>query len=369
MKTILFIHSSAELYGSDRSLLNIIKHLDKKKYKCFVVLPSEGKLKDELERIDGCSVSIYPYAVLRRKNLSFLGMINYLKQTVSSIHYFKKFIYDSKIDIIYTNTSVVFSGAIAAKLTKKRSIWHIREIISNPLERKIIATIVNLFSHKIICNSVATLDAITNKEKGTVIYNVIDTDDVTDIALKKDNTITIGMAGRINRWKGQKLFIEAADQVLKEYPATKFLIAGDVFSGEEYLKEELLDYVKLIGRTEQIEFLGLLNNMNDFYGLVDIFVLPSIKPEPFGLVILEAMARKIPVIATNHGGPVEIIQNEENGFLVSYADSEELANKMLDLIIHEDKRKFIGENGYLNQRSRFSISSYMESLESLLDKT
>ncbi|MGG5341710.1 glycosyltransferase family 4 protein [Enterococcus sp. AZ192] len=367
-KSILFIHSSAELYGSDRSLLNMIKHLDKKKYSCFVVLPTDGKLREELEKIEGCSVSIYSYAVLRRKNLSFFGMLSYLKHTISSLYFFMKYINKSKIDIVYTNTSVVFSGAITAKLKRKKSIWHIREIISNPVERKIISTIVNLFSDKIICNSNATLNSITDKKKGTVIHNVIDTDNIQIPSLKTSNKITIGMAGRINRWKGQKLFIDAANQILVDYPDVKFVIAGDTFSGEEYIKEELLEYVRKINRTEQILFLGLVNNMNDFYGSIDIFVLPSIKPEPFGLVILEAMARKIPVIATKHGGPLEIIQDDENGFLVDYENSEELVSKMNELITDEVRRKSLGEQGYLNQQTKFSLKHYIECLEKVLDE-
>ncbi|OJG98701.1 hypothetical protein RV18_GL003124 [Enterococcus termitis] len=346
----------------------MIKHLDKSKYTCFVVLPTDGKLREELEKIDGCSVSIYSYAVLRRKNLSFLGMLDYLKQTITSLYFFSKYIKQMKIDIVYTNTSVVFSGAIAAKLKRKKSVWHIREIISNSVERKIISTIVNLFSNKIICNSSATLKSITNKEKGDVIHNVIDTDSIQIPSVKSENQITIGMAGRINRWKGQKLFIDAANHILNDYPDVRFLIAGDAFSGEEYIKTELIEYVKKINRTEQILFLGLIDDMNEFYNSIDIFVLPSIKPEPFGLVILEAMARKIPVIATKHGGPLEIIQDNKNGFLVDYKDSDELVTRMSDLIIDETKRKFIGEQGYLNQQAKFSLSHYMECLEKVLDE-
>lgn len=201
-----------------------------------------------------------------------------------------------------------------------------------------------------------------------MIHNVIDTDNIQIPSLKTSNKITIGMAGRINRWKGQKLFIDAANQILVDYPDVKFVIAGDTFSGEEYIKEELLEYVRKINRTEQILFLGLVNNMNDFYGSIDIFVLPSIKPEPFGLVILEAMARKIPVIATKHGGPLEIIQDDENGFLVDYENSEELVSKMNELITDEVRRKSLGEQGYLNQQTKFSLKHYIECLEKVLDE-
>lgn len=369
-KKILFLHSSSELYGSDKSLLNLINKLDRTKYQIYVMLPSQGALVKKLEETNNCKVIIKSIAVLRRKNLTFKGFFDYFCQFFSSIKYLKKFIREQNIDIVYTNTSVVFPGGIAAKSLNKKSVWHVREIISNKYENFFVKKIVNKYADVIIGNSKATLDSIIiDKKKGMVVYNVVDVKSDFLGAEVNNKPFTIGMAGRINRWKGQDYFIDAALKVLEDYPDVIFLIAGDVFEDEDYLKRNLEKKISESGHSEKIKLLGLVSNMEKFYHSLNIFVLPSIKPEPFGLVILEAMAREIPVIATNFGGPSEIIQNDVTGILVEPQNASELANKIKYLINDSEKRKIIAKNGQKMQQEVFSIDEYIQKIQGVLDES
>lgn len=369
MKNILFIHSSSELYGSDKSLLYLVKNIDKQKYGVYILLPEDGPLVDEIKKLDGVTILINSIAVLRRKNLSIRGLVTYWKDFKKSYRYIIESIKKYKIDIVYTNTSVVFPGAIAAKRMKRKSVWHIREIIDNPKERYFIKWIVNKFSNIIISNSKATGNSICKDEsKLRVVYN-----SVGDVSPKVSNqadrkNITIGMAGRINRWKGQKFFIDASEIILQKKSDVKFKIAGAAYSGEEYLEAELVEYIKEKNLENSIELLGQVENMDDFYDAIDIFVLPSIKPEPFGLVIIEAMERGIPVVATNHGGPVEIIDDKTNGFLVDYENSQQLAESCYQLIVNEHLRKTMGKKGKLKKRQVFSLKNTVNSIEKILEK-
>lgn len=190
-------------------------------------------------------------------------------------------------------------------------MWHIREIVKNNFENKVISHIVNHYSDIVITNSKATADAIkVDKEKVRIVYNAVESPKINkNQIIKENNKFVIGMAGRINRWKGQSLFINAAEKVLEKYPDTLFLIAGSAYTGEEYLEEELKDIIEHKKLEKSINLLGQVSKMETFYERIDLFVLPSIQPEPFGLVIIEAMDAGIPVIATNQGGPKEIISN------------------------------------------------------------
>lgn len=369
-KKILFLHSSSELYGSDKSLLNLIDKLDRSKYQLYVMLPSHGELVKELEKTNNCTVIIKPIAILRRKNFTLKGIVNYFSEFFSSVKYLKEFIREKSIDIVYTNTSVVFPGGIAAKSLNKKSVWHIREIISNKYENFFVKKIVNRYADIIIGNSHATLNSIIiDENKGRVIYNVVDIkNDFLDVK-KVSSAFTIGMAGRINRWKGQDFFLDAAFKILEDYPEATFLIAGDVFKGEEYLKKNLERRIAESGYSKNIKLLGLVSNMEKFYRSLDIFVLPSIKPEPFGLVILEAMARDIPVIATNFGGPSEIIQNGVTGILVEPENVLELSNEIKRLINDSEKRMEIARNGQKMQQEKFSIDEYIEKIQGVLDES
>ncbi|WP_129727569.1 glycosyltransferase family 4 protein [Ectobacillus funiculus] len=369
MKKILFLHSSSELYGSDRSLLNLIKNIDRNRFGITVILPEYGPLVDELKKIDNIEVLIKDIATLRRKHLSVKGLIEYTTNFLNSLFYLINIIRKKKIDVVYTNTSVVFPGGIAAKLLGRKSIWHIREIVANKFEATVVSRIVNLFSDIIIANSKATASAISqNEDKLKVVYNAIESTQkkIVNNRLTAKDEIVIGMAGRINRWKGQKLFVDMAEKVLRENKTVQFVIAGDVYKGEDHILDDLKTYIKNKNLESKIKLLGQVQDMDSFYNNIDIFILPSIQPEPFGLVVLEAMERGIPVIATNHGGPVEIIENNVDGFLVDYVEASEMSNVALRLTSDSDLRKNVGQKGKEKRNNVFNLENYVKNISEII---
>lgn len=382
MNNIVFLHSSSELYGSDRSLLNLVKNLDKDKFNITVILPEDGPLVDKINRFDNVEVIINELVVLRRKNLSLSGMSQYFIMLIKSIKFINNLIKEKNIDIVYTNTSVIFAGGISAKLCKVKSIWHIREIIKSKYERFIVSRIVNTFSDYIIANSKATAEAISkNKDKVKVIYNAIDIEkdinleyideaynEVAATVVRSNNKIKVGMAGRINRWKGQKLFVDMAKLVSQDNDNVEFLIAGNVYKGEDYILDDLKEYILESGVKDKIGLLGQVDNMNSFYKNIDIFILPSIQPEPFGLVVIEAMNNKLPVVATNHGGPVEIIDNNIDGFLVDYKDAKEMAQVVNKLIKDKELRSYIAANAERKVKEKFNVSRYVDEISCILEE-
>ena len=362
---ILFIHASAELYGSDRSLLMIIKYLDKSRYIPFVLLPHDGPLCNELKKIANVEVLIFPIAVLRRKNVSLRGAVSYFKEYIDSSSCIKRLIREKNIDVVYTNTAVVFPGAVVAKYCGIKSVWHVREIIRNDFENSVVSFMINRFADSVIVNSYATGKRLrVDQRKIKTVYNAIE--EYPDTERQEHDGFAVGMAGRINRWKGQKLFVDAACIVAKRIPNVKFLIAGEAYAGEGYLKDELISYIEESGMNRQITLLGQFENMSSFYDKLDVFVLPSIQPEPFGLVVLEAMDFGIPVIATNHGGPTEIIKNGVNGYLVDYKDPQEMADQIVELLKDADKRQSMGEKGKEEKRRRFSVKRMVNDIQNIL---
>lgn len=366
MKSILFIHSSSEMYGSDRSLLNIVKNINKLKYKIFVMLPCEGPLVKQMEIVEGVTVVIYPVAVLRRKNLSLTGGIEYIKNLHSSVNFIKQFIKNNNIEIVDTNTSVIFPGAIAAKKCKAKSVWHVREIIKSPVENNIISFMLNVFSDRVIVNSRSTGNNLAvKKDKIRVVYNAVE--EYEDSQGKEHTNLCVGMAGRINRWKGQSLFVDVAEIVHKKYPEVLFEIAGEPYSGEDKFKDDLRSYISQKGLEDTVLLLGQVNDMPEFYRNLDIFVLPSTQPEPFGLVLIEAMEFELPVTATNHGGPTEIIENGATGYLVDWNTSDEMAQRIMELLSDDKLRKMIGSNAKKSKRSKFSVNKMVGSIENIFD--
>nr|WP_205395999.1 glycosyltransferase family 4 protein [Streptococcus lutetiensis] len=368
MKNVLFIHSSSELYGSDRSLLNIVKNINKDRFSITVILPSYGPLVEELKKVASVDIIIYEVAVLRRKNLSFFGLLKYFTSFFNSILFVKKIIREKKIDIVDTNTAVVFPAAIAAKMCRVRSIWHIREIIKSQFENQIISFMMDNFADIIVANSISTGRALkVNQDKVRVVYNAVDEKEAISQRVQ-NKSFVVGMAGRINRWKGQRLFIEAAEIVINNYPDTIFKIAGDAYAGEEYLKSDLEKYIYENKLEKNVILEGQVNDMDSFYNQLDLFVLPSIQPEPFGLVVIEAMEFGIPVIATNHGGPTEIIRDGIDGYLVDYNHPNEMATRIMEFISNRNEKIKFGENGKRRKRELFSVDAMVKKVESIFDE-
>lgn len=367
MINVLFVHSSSELYGSDRSLLNIVKGINKAKYNVYVMLPCQGLLADEIRKITNVKVIIFEVAVLRRKNLSIAGMKSYFMNVYKSVEFIKRFIRKNDINIVDTNTAVVFPGAIAAKQCHVKSVWHVREIVKSKVENWVISHVMQRYSDIIIANSKATAEALlVNRHIVRVVYNAVD-DDVSH-EHSSHEILTVGMAGRINRWKGQKLFVDMAEIIHAKYPEVQFQIAGDVYEGENFLMEELKAYIADKSLQDVVILLGQVGDMGAFYSGVDVFVLPSIQPEPFGLVVIEAMAHGIPVVATKHGGPVEIISDGIDGFLVNYRDAQEMAKRVEELLISEDMRNKMGENGKIKKERQFSTASMVKNIENIFNE-
>lgn len=369
MKNILFIHSSADLYGSDRTLLNIVKYIDKNKYNLFILLPTSGPLVNELNKLANIKIIIFDFAVLRRKDLNIVGVIKFLNRLKKSYKFLGKFVEKEKIDIVYTNTSVIFCGAIIAKRKHIKSIWHVREIIKNKYENMFISFLLNKCSDVVVVNSKATGDSLkVPTKKIRVVYNSVESINSYFPLKHSGKEIVVGMAGRINRWKGQKLFVDVAYIIHKKYPNVIFKIAGDTCLGEEFLRKDLENYIKNKNLSNVVSLIGYVKDMNEFYSSLDIFVLPSIQPEPFGLVITEAMEYGIPVVATNHGGPVEIIEHNKSGYLVDYKEPYDMANAIIKLILNKKKRQEMGDNGRIRKKDLFSMDSMINSIENILDE-
>lgn len=375
---ILFLHSSSEFYGSDKSLYNLVVNLNNNENminKVYVILPTRGILKTKIENASKNTITIncHNVGVLRRKNFNLVGIIRYFIEYIESFIYLLYYIDKNNINVVYTNTSVVMPGGLAAKVLSVKNIWHIRETLDkNSFVNRVIIKYITFLSDSIIANSQSTLDNFLLKpfKNSHVVYNAVEPiKTVSPKFVFKNKDFVIGMAGRINSWKGQEIFIEAASKIKNKLNSQfniMFLIAGDAYSGDEYLVKNLNDKIRMLGMEDEIRLLGQVNEMDGFYNSIDIFVLPSTKPEPFGLVIIEAMSLGIPVVASNMGGPLEIIDDNIDGMLFESKSSDDLCDHIVKLILNKDIYNFIGKNAVEKQRNVFSIDNNYKSIYKII---
>ena len=135
----------------------------------------------------------------------------------------------------------------------------------------------------------------------------------------------IGIVGRFQRWKGIHVLVEAMPKVLQKYPDAHCLIVGGKHDLEPGYGDYVEERIAVLGLGDKVIRVGLQRNVPEWVQAMDVFVHASDK-EPFGIVIIEAMALGKPTIAGDAGGPTEIISDGINGLLTPYDDADALAN-------------------------------------------
>lgn len=377
MKNILFIHQSAELYGSDKTLLIFLKNTNKEKFLPFVILPNQGPLQMELEKI-GVKVIIMPVLKLHRGIFNFKNGIQFIKDFFKSVSLLKKLHKEYKFDIVYSNTLAVLLGAIFSKRKGIKHIWHVHEIIEHP---KLIAwlfpKLLYYFSDLIICNSEATklniiLREKKNLKKVKVVHNGIDSENKISTSKKIDfgfseNDIIITLVGRINRLKGHKWMLQTFNKYFKNKKNVKLLFVGSPVVNQEFYLQDIEEYIISNELGEFVKIIPFTNNLNAIWNCTDIAVTPSVEKESFGLVALEAMLAKKPVVGTNHGGFTEIIVDNKTGYLVEPNNEKNLKEALEKLINSSELRNLFGEKGQQRAQENFSMKNYVAKIENILE--
>ncbi len=369
---ILALHSSSGLYGSSKVFLEAIKTFDRKGYSVTAVVSEEGPLCDELRKTNA-DVRIIRLGIIRRKYFNPIGIINRLYYSCKAFYSLKKIIRQKNIDLVYSNTTAVLSGAFAAKATGKKHIWHVHEIIeSPPILVRLIAWMMNQYCKKLIAVSQAV---INHWKKNNVIarfdlvYNGFDYSafNQANSTLREelhipDETILIGTIGRINNIKGQDYLLQIAGKLSASNHQLAFVIAGDTLPGNE----KILDQLKVIAAKENIErnvfFTGFRNDINNVLHAFDIFVLPSILPDSLPTVVLEAMAAGKPVVATQQGGAMEMVIENETGLFIPSNNADDAAMIIEHLINNKTLRLEMGAAGKKRVQEYFSLELFQENI-------
>lgn len=345
MKKVLLLHSSDDLYGASKIFLDVIRILKSNDFELKVYISGTGPLHSTL--IDmGVEVHAVRMGALRRKYLNFWGLLNRLFFLIRSTIFFAKIIKEENCDIVYSNTTSIINGAILKLIYNRKifHIWHIHEIIDNSrLFNWLLSKLMN-YTDRGICVSDAVINhwktiSPNNSKKFLRIYNGFLPKTGQNIRSNLnvgDNSIIVTMIGRISKMKGPDFFVEIAKNCITSNSDLVFLIAGDCYPGNEHLVTELQQSISK--HKKRIKFLGFRSDIDDILFSSDIFILPSVLPDPLPTVILEAMSNKLPIITTTTGGAGEMVYHEENGYHIDVWDVES-ASDYVQLLAKDPKRR------------------------------
>jgi len=376
----LFIHCTSDLYGASRMMLRTISKLISDSNEVLVILPSYGLLVDELKKCGADVIIINADPTIRKTYLkSPIKFLSLIQSVVNSFFKIRKISIQKSINVIITNTSQTLVGGFVARSLGLKHICHVREsyenygIFWNFFEKFLLAN-----TDLLICVSKAMMYQFNKKthfKKVCYVHDGFPLDEfnpVEDFRIKSfkqkydlENNLIVGVVGRIIlRRKGQEVFVNAIKEIIHDIKDVKFIIVGGCYPGNEHHLEKLNTLIDKLNLKENIIITGEINDIKTVYASLDISIMSSAEPEPFGGVTLESMAFSKPVIGTNIGGTPEQIIDDVTGILVEPNNSFEMGKAILKLINDPDLRKKMGYMGRKRFEEEFGFEPYYNKITS-----
>ena len=369
--------------GAEFALSRLLGEVDQSIVKPIVVFGSDGPAVD-LMRTNDVETHVVPLSPevrdMRKDSIGPKTFLN-LKRVGMLLGYaarVARFAKRNQVQLIHTNTiKAHIYGAIAGCIVGLPVVWHIRDYVHETYlpnsAVKLVRWLARFAPKHVIGVSKGVMEQLRLGDGGARSSVILDGLSERELQCSKQEwnvggrrmSTRIGIVGRLARWKGQHVFLDAAARILKAGFDVKFVIVGAALFGEEDYEAGLRQQVESLGIEDKVEFRGFAQNVPSELRNLDILVHASITGEPFGQVIVEGMAVGKPVIATRGGGVPEIITDGENGMLTTMGDAEGLARQVAFLLEHPQTAARLGRAAFDSVRQKFKASFGARKVESV----
>ena len=347
------------LGGGEHSFLDLMSHLPNE-WHVSSVLPHEGELAVRLKK-RGLETFVISLPSIR----PWLSAHIYI-----SLRDYLNLCRNHRPTLIYANGSrAAFYGGIIGQILKVPVIWHCRIAETDPC----FDFLLTRLSNKIVVNSRATARRFKSKfqQKIEVVYNGVDIEWMTDMTVEKPKLIqadwkVILMVARASRWKRHDLALSAFEQIAKSDQRVHMVCIGAQDRLESEWWAHLQERTRHSPFSNRIHWIGQQNDVRPWYRIASLLVLAS-ENEPFGRVLVEAMACGVPVVATRGGGVSEIIQHGRDGLLVESGKYEEMAEAIVQILKNNSLRETLACFGK-KRAELFSIETHVARMVRIFDE-
>lgn len=369
-----------ETGGAQKSLCDLISRLDRRRFEpvLFCSHGADWTLRPELANVE--LVTVWQDTELfeqRRDDLSssLAGVRRHVRNAISPVTSLSREIRRQRIDIVHTNTlKAHLLGGLAARLAKRRLIWHVRDILPPGGALTWMKRGRSVLKPQIIAISQAVADQFGgNQSSIAVIHNGVSLEKFqpgeppeglrNELGLTEDARV-LSVVGRLTPWKGHETLLNALQKVAEEFPQVCLLIVGESAFWDAGYGLHLQEIAHTLGLEDNLRWLGFREDIPEILRLSEVFVLPSVN-EPFGRVLIEAMGVACPVIATNSGGAPEVVEEGVSGLLVKPGDETDLAHAILQLLKTSALAKAMGEAGMIRARQYFDVNRVVAQVQEL----
>jgi glycosyltransferase involved in cell wall biosynthesis len=374
---IVYVNHTGHVSGAEQVLLDILRGLDRSLYEPHVLCPAEGRLAEEIKAANVPCRPLPP--VNSRFALRPDRILRSVRHFWKAIVATRRHVKELKPDLVHANT--IRSGIAASIATVGTGIpvlWHVHDI----LPKHMLSTVIRVFAlasrrTQVIAVSHASArefcGALPFNGRVRTIHNGVDLDRFpaksgapsafrNELSIP-DDAFLVCAVGQVCARKGLSELLNAVASIQERAPQMHLAIVGRaVFKHEEGYLNSLLNAAAASRCADRVHFTGELRDVSSVLQGADLLVLNS-RQEPFGLVLVEAMASGTPVVATRVGGIPEIVRDSENGWLIEKGDTYGLASKLLELSHNPNLLRQAAENGREATCPQFSFQRFQSNLQ------
>ncbi len=401
LKRILYIHHGGAIGGAPMSLLYLLRHLDRARYEPLVVVLRHGPAAD-LYRAEGIETHIEPrIRDFSHTTLEWYGgrdlwrLPGRLLSLWPSIRHTRALIRRLHPDLVHLNSSTLAPCAIACHREGVPLIWHIREPMSHGyfgLRRAWLRRTVDRCASRVVAISHYDAEQLLPSDRVRVIYNFVDFGEFdrtlsgeavrAEFAIPPDAPLVL-MLGGVSPPKGTLTLVRALPLLVKAVPDVRVMIAGPPLPpesrgwrgiakrllGADAYEQAVRQAVKALPQAARaaLIFIGVRQDVPRLLAASQVLVFPSTVPH-FARPIIEAAAMGVPSVASDLGGPRELIQHGETGLLVPPHDVEALAEALTDLLRDSAWAHALGEAAYQRARRLFDAQTNAAATMALYDE-
>lgn len=342
---ILQILPELNVGGVETGTLDLAKHLVRLGHKSIVVSNGGNLVKD----LEAAGSKHYSLPVHKKSLLSMIKMIPKLADIINK----------EQIDIVHSRSRVpAWIAFFAAGRTGKVFITTCHGYYQKHFLSRVMG-----WGKLIICPSQAIARHMMENfnvpyERIRLIPRSVDLERFKFISpdKKRREIFNVGIIGRLTPLKGHLHFLKAMAKVIRVNRRIKIWIVGEAASSREAYKEEVQIMVRRLGLSHCTEFLGMQKDIPEILSNLDLLVLASTYPESFGRVIIEAQAAGVPVVATQVGGVVDIIDDGITGLLVAPRDPQAMSEAIVKIMKDVKLGSCLAENAYKKIKEKFNIT-------------
>lgn len=380
--TIAFVDHAAQIGGAEKSLLELVAHLDRARFAPVILhqagaewVPSDPR---ELRFLPAVPPStLYDQ---RRSELSptLVGNLRRTWQATRIVARLTRELGRLRPALVHTNsTKMHLIAGTAARLRRLPVIWHMRDLLSEPGARQWLARAVRRIRPEVIAISAAVAAQFEGLPcRVHLIPNGIPLDRFAPGPPPPGLRAALGLppgaplacvVGRLTPWKGHQVLLRAWADVCDRLPEARLLVVGEVAFWDQSYEQELRELTSSLKLQDHVLWLGFRDDVPDLLRLCDLLVLPSVD-EPFGRVLIEAMAAQRPVVATASGGVPEIVVDGETGLLVPPGEPGPLAEALLTVLNDAALAARLGAAGRRRALERFDVRRVAAQVQALYDQ-